>query len=155
MQGCATLAHPCILLIEKNHQLRYSLPHHQPPIAQLVERRAYTSVVLGSSPSWRTIKKYSPLLRAVLFYCPPTQARILPISPDQKITNAAPFERGVGYFYFFILYSNLSAPKSSLDQPLILPPPVLFYKRLLFLPPHGAVILRTLFVPKSRLPPIE
>ena len=26
-----------------------------PPIAQLVERRAYTSVVLGSSPSGRTI----------------------------------------------------------------------------------------------------
>lgn len=28
---------------------------YQPPIAQLVERRAYTSVVLGSSPSGWTL----------------------------------------------------------------------------------------------------
>ncbi len=46
----------CFNLIENRLVSRYSLPTeiYHPPIAQSVEREAYTFVVLGSSPSWRT-----------------------------------------------------------------------------------------------------
>lgn len=54
LQGQYTFWIFCFHSVTNYHKRSGKVPRTFPPVAQLVERRAYTSVVLGSSPSGRT-----------------------------------------------------------------------------------------------------